>query len=602
MGASAIVLSVTRWLAPLVLALLLALGAGATRAGRRSSKTPAAATSTPNDDRETMEWREQQVDVAIEWTRCFVSFAYFLNFVTIEDVQRSESGTLEGGGPVAYKLWDHLLTVANDWQGDPRTQAHGGNFVEGKARQLGYSWLAAAYSIWTISFKSNARVLVISIGKRESQEFLRKCTVIHRHLPYFLKIPIDTINRETLKLEETEGEILALPSTENAGSGFQATIVITDEWAKHPFAGSNFSAYRPTIADGGQHIAISTGWGSVGMYHDYFVDAVNGKNGYGWHFYGWRSKPNRTDEWYEQERLAYVSSGRGEARFTQENPETWEQMFAGFEGLVYRSYDPAIHKSLPPFLWETADIRVVGVDPAQGDPAAILMIGVKDGFAFVFDEWIEDGLVTEPRIAAVIQKWHRRAPLHGILVDPTEGILIATLQARGLPAMAAYRDKDAGIGVVQSFLEAEMFAHAEHLERLPREFTSYEFKQRTHPGESAPYTTNTPADHHGDALDCLRYALVAVSMGMHDIRAGKQPDWRLPDPVTPEQAKVGRLNQPDPQMVAIANREASGDDAMGHSPYNQPDFRADRQEPVDFVDTRARPAPSVGGGGRRGDY
>lgn len=590
----------------LVLLVFLTLGAGTAakgrRAGRRSSKAPQATHSAAGDDRETMDWREREIDVAVEWTRAFVSFAYFLNFVTIEDVQRTDAGLLEGGGPVPYKLWPHLVTVANDWQGDPRTQAHGGNYVEGKARQLGYSWLAAAYCVWTISFKTNARVLVISIGKRESQEFLRKCTVIHRHLPYFLKIPIDTFNRETLKLEETEGEILALPSTENAGSGFQATIVITDEWAKHPFAGSNFSAYRPTIADGGQHIAISTGWGSVGMYHDYFVDAVNGLNGYGWHFFGWRSKPTRDEVWYENERLAYISSGRGEGRFTQENPDTWEEMFAGFEGLVYADYNPDVHVMLPPFLWETADIRVIGVDPAQGDPAAVVMIGVKDGFAFVFEEWIKEGLVTEPQIAAVITKWHRKAPLHGILVDPTEGILIATLQSRGLPAIAAYRDKDAGIGVVQSFLIAEQFAHAPHLERIPREFTSYEFKQRTRPGESTPYTTNTPVDHHGDCMDCIRYALVAVSMGMHDIRAGRQPDWRIPDPVAPAQAKVGRLNQPDPEQVAIANREAAGADAMGWFPYAQPDVRHSQQDPTDFQDTRARPAMPAVGGGRRGDY
>lgn len=464
-------------------------------------------------------WGGDPMDLTpeVEYLRCRESFAYFLHFVTVDNPQR--------GGAVKFERWPYLLEIAQSWQ-------RGENCIEGKARQLGYSWLVAAFALWVITFRDGARVLAISMGVREASALVDKVKFIHDNLPTFLALTYTKANSEDVELAGSRGAIKILPSTPNAGSGFTATVVITDEWAKHPFAGANFAAFRPAIADGGQHIAISTGNGPSGMFAEYYNDPAD--NGYVRRFNGWSARPDRDQSWYENERKAYASSGLGDQRFMQENPTTPEEMFRVFEGQVFTDYLYELHGSygLPdkpiPFTWQQSKLRVGAVDPGQGDPAAFVPIGQNaEGFAFQFGEWTNEGATSYKEIIDAIMPWHRLAPFHAIICDKSEGTLIATLRAAGLPAVgsADFADREIGIGVVKAFLVSMQYGHIASATVTRREFGSYRFRMRRAPGETDQYATSTPVDHHGDHLDCIRWILMALSQGRTDFEKIQQPSW-----------------------------------------------------------------------------
>lgn len=475
----------------------------------------------------TIQGKPVQLDGPSEWARCEASFVYFLYYVRINGKDQ------ETGQPARIEMerWDYLIEVASDWE-------RGGNWIEGKGRQLGYSWLVAAYALWTITFKDFATVLLLSIGEREATDLADKSEFIYNNLPGFLKLEKKRKNNERFELWQDRehgvfSEMRSLPSTKTAGSGFTAMLVITDEWAKHPFAAENFAAWKAAIADGaGQHIALSTGYGPAAMFAQYFEEACPtkdeegmplpdptrpGPNGYRARFKPWSARPDRGREWYERERASYNNEGKGLQRFIRENPSTVKEMFSSTAALVY-SYQSGQVAKPPPREWAQQPIRVGAVDPGQGDNAAITVTGYHPAdptngglpLAHAYDEWVHEGTTPVEPILEYLKAWHQLAPFHLVLVDHNEGTLLATLQAAGLPAVSANQEKGIGLGVVESALLARTFTHSPHMTQIRREFNTYRYPERSIAGE-AETVTATPRDHHADVLDTIRWQLVAIS-------------------------------------------------------------------------------------------
>jgi hypothetical protein len=127
-----------------------------------------------------------------------------------------------------------------------------------KASQLGISWLMAIYNLWVASFNETAKCLLLSQGQNEARELLSKVAFVQERLPDFIRLPVAKDNRELLSFEGTYAEIRALPSTDKAGHGYQASLVTRDELARHEFARENFKAVSRAIDSGGKLIELST--------------------------------------------------------------------------------------------------------------------------------------------------------------------------------------------------------------------------------------------------------------------------------------------------------------------------------------------------------
>lgn len=440
-------------------------------------------------------------EVVAEWLRCERSFWYFcLTYVRILSAS--------GGGDIPFDpTWTYLRPIAEAFQA-------GEHVIVGKARQLGVSWLLAAYDSWLLTFHPDRRVLSISLGETESVELLKKVKHVLDSLPAHFRLRPVTTNETTVELSNRSA-IKALPSTKNAGRSFNASLVQTDEFAFHPYAGENFASYRSAIADGGQHIIVTSGNGPDGLFASMWNDP---NSGYRKFFLPWSSRPDRDQAWYDRELAAYTAGGdKHPLMFVRENPSTVEEMFTAFFGLVYEPFSPDRHMAPAEIPYEKCEWRVASVDPGQGDPAAATIIGQqpKSRRAHLYGPTFhQQGVTTAEDIYAYLVPWYRKAPLHAVLVDGAEGTLIATLNAWFLrdfgrePVTAANKERGVGIGLVAGRLKADLFTVDPSETGVRREFQTYRWKERRAAGESDPYSTSTPVDHHADRLDTIRYGLM----------------------------------------------------------------------------------------------
>lgn len=473
------------------------------------------------------------------------SFEAFLHFVAIQDIRGGserlpwlpEGSPLERGA-IRLQRWPYLMKRARAWE---RKDSE----VILKARQLGFTWLAAAYTLFC-ALAPGARALVISKGLRDAYAFLERVQFIHLRLPAELR-PNLTIDNFGQKAFAGGGEILALPSTKDAGRGFTGSLLVFDENAFHVWASANWRAARATVADQGQTLVMSTGNGASGHFHDLYRQAE------GWErelaemarqlavaedagdevtsrrirgamealrravltpvFVEALERPDRSEEWLEAERRVYVGLAD---EFNAEYPRTVEHAFIQLRGLVYPQFDPDIHvvEGPHPVAWERCDLRWAAYDLGGGDPTAIGFYGAyrRPGDVWrihQYAEWASREVLSAERAYSIMQPWHERAPLNHVACDPREPTLQQTLrQVYGLPAEVANWARGEGLGLVAAWLDAGTLTISGECEESIREFGVYRWLEKTDPNDKQRYATSTPAWTHGDHHDARRYGLV----------------------------------------------------------------------------------------------
>lgn len=428
------------------------------------------------------------------------TFAEFLPYVRIEDAHK---------GDIPFEVWPHLVDRANSWD-------RGISEIILKSRQLGLSWEAAAYARY-VARRFGAHVLVISMGQTYAYEFLSKVEYIDAHLPEHLKQTRDIDNDGEISWFEG-GTVTALPSTPNAGRGFTGTLVILDEAAFHPHAKENYQAYRPTVADGGQLLIISTGNGRAGWYFETWNDANKKENDYKPVFIGWNARPGRDKAWYEREQRAF--KGMPDL-FKAENPSNPAEAFVGLTGLVYPMFKEEEHCiDGDPIPWEDCLYRYAGIDLGGGDPTAIAIWGVyknKDSeFRFhKYAEWHKaNGVPGLEEMAFYLLGWHDRAPfsdVEGDSIPAAEVINDSLRNVYGLPVRRTWSARWEGLGNVAQWLSNGWLTY--NRGKCPEtiwEFYTYRWLHRVDPNSKDRYATSTPHDHHGDQMDADRRALFGI--------------------------------------------------------------------------------------------
>ncbi len=186
----------------------------------------------------------QTAEEVREFRREVESFPHFLRtWVWIAD-----------GGGTKLEPWPWQRRLAQVWREERQV-------VILKARQLGVSWMAAAYALWTALTEKGALILLVSQTEADAVELLAKVQFIFDHLPPFLQ-PEAKSNVRCLKLPDLHSAIVALPSTRRAGRGRTARLVIADEHSQHAWAEANFAALQPMMEAGGQFLILSTADGT----------------------------------------------------------------------------------------------------------------------------------------------------------------------------------------------------------------------------------------------------------------------------------------------------------------------------------------------------
>lgn len=278
-----------------------------------------------------------------------------------------------------------------------------------KARQLGISWLVCAYALWLCLFHSGRLVLKFSIGQDESNEMLRRVSVMYWRLTPELRAALPKLVKENKSsiAWANESRIESLPTTQNAGSGYTASLVILDEFSKNAWAEKLYTAVKPTIDGGGAMIILSSAYGIDNLFHDLCEKAQRGEGRFTFRFLPWWSRPDRDAAWYAQTERDAISS----ALMGQEYPATPDEAFAAtgaerfLPSIVW--WDSCRDPDLPPLtpyeplvlaldageVSDTFAAVAVGRHPMRYDDACVRYsrVWVPDGGALNFQA-IEDEL------------------------------------------------------------------------------------------------------------------------------------------------------------------------------------------------------------------
>lgn len=423
---------------------------------------------------------------------------------------RIESDNKAHRGAIAFHLYDYQRDRVVAWEA-------GQSEVILKARQLGFSWLAAAFAVWTAAYHESSHVGVFSKSAFEMKRLIRKMRFIVKRLPPELR------NGAVMTTESivfaNESTISGFPSTEDAGIGETNRLVIFDEWAFHPYGEANLAAVLPTVAAGGQIIAMSTADPALGVgghFYETYKLAESGGNGLVAVFVPWNARPTRDEAFYASQKVLHAGNPQ---RFQAFYPATADEAFVGREGLVYPMFERSRHivPGAPPVPWEDCWEHRYAFDLGGGDPTALLVGGTyrRQGEDYsrlhIYGMLYRDtGAPSPEELYAYLGPWGDRWTQGEGDPAPGGAVMAEGMRRAGYPCRRGHSSRDDIAGTVSMYLERGWVTFAPDLEPLFREFASYRWKPQTDPNSRERYATKTPQDHHGDALDALRLMVVGL--------------------------------------------------------------------------------------------
>jgi len=271
---------------------------------------------------------------------------------------------------IKYEMWPHLVGLITAIQEHKQVIAL-------KSKQVGVSWTLAALALWWC-YKTGGNVVMISKGENEAAELLRKAKFIYSQLPKNLQSETLHDGVELLSFKGKHSRIHTLPSTEFAGVGETASLVIWDENEFHPNAKENWGHLKPTIDAGAYGVVVSTADPTSidSHFKTLWREARAGNNNFYPIFIPWDAVPHRDNDWLERVKRDYYL----EWQFRADYPASEEEALSPITGRTF--FDAARLQKLRQEALKEEEIRqgvihifhyprigiqyIAGVDMAEG--------------------------------------------------------------------------------------------------------------------------------------------------------------------------------------------------------------------------------------------
>lgn len=310
-----------------------------------------------------------------EWARCEASPLYFIQaYCWIFNVNERRW--------MPFELWP-----AQRWT---LVQIHRNPLVVIlKARQLGFTWMLLAYSLWLMLFRSPAGVAIFSRIETDAQDLLvNRMKEMYERLPDFMKAKAVTIDNKTEWRLSIDSYAMAFATT--GGRSYTFSYVLVDEADFQPDLDALMMAIEPTITAGGRMALLSTSnkRRPESRFKQIYRAAKAGLNDWSAVFLPWHARPTRTAAWYEQRKQNALSTTGSLDDVHQEFPATdtealaartldkripmpWiEQCFDERLPLAAPKAAPAIDQLAIYAEPKPGERYVIGIDPAEGNPTS----------------------------------------------------------------------------------------------------------------------------------------------------------------------------------------------------------------------------------------
>lgn len=198
-----------------------------------------------------------------------------------------------------------------------------------KARQLGLTWLCAAYQMAMCLLMPGTRHLVFRQKEDDAAEIIARQWQLFCSLPEHLRFGVEVITpgkgfepNLVIELRHPDGRISTIrgmASTERSGHGPTSASVLLDEAGRIEKLAGIWTAINATVGVTGKVFVVSTANGRASaetgegnFYHLLWLEAED--RGLLPRFCGWQKHPDRDQDWYEHsaETQALDTRARGE--------------------------------------------------------------------------------------------------------------------------------------------------------------------------------------------------------------------------------------------------------------------------------------------------
>jgi hypothetical protein len=179
-----------------------------------------------------------------------------------------------------------------------------------KARQLGCTWMAVAYAVWTVLYEPGANVLMYRQTEEDAKGLVFRFKQLLNSLPDYLwnggKVVKETETQVHLEFPDGRVSLLrAMASTSAAGHGETVALAILDEFSRIDRAGDIMKSVLPAVGTKGRVCIISTANGryneqtGAGNHFHYLWEHAE-ESGIARRFLSWQAHPDRDQDWYEK--------------------------------------------------------------------------------------------------------------------------------------------------------------------------------------------------------------------------------------------------------------------------------------------------------------
>lgn len=331
-------------------------------------------------------WRSWFPQIQVDWTAESLDDAevQILHSAFVKFCEDNLYIKFPGRGRIPLKLRPAQSQVAWDWIKYRKN-------ICLKARQIGFSTLVAAFTLWCVFGWGDRHVVMLSRTERESVALLNKTRYAFRGMPEWVRLRGPQLLDRTRQVMTFDNESLiqSLPSNNDPARGESLFLVILDEWAFLPNPDSAWASVEPTIDLGGRAIGLSTANGEGTFYHSMWQAAEAGTNGFHSVFFPWNAVESRDQDWYDSKAreladkqwLLHQEYPRNpvEAFIGSGNPVFSQEIFTKFvveDGTEYtisgsKSRDVSLYEGGPFVVYDPPNhadkwTYVVGADIAEG--------------------------------------------------------------------------------------------------------------------------------------------------------------------------------------------------------------------------------------------
>ena len=154
-------------------------------------------------------------------------------------------------GRIKFVLREAQVETARNWMEHRYT-------IVLKARQIGFSTLAAAFVFWETFFWADRFVVMLSRTEREASKLLQKTKYGYKMLPSWMRVrgPEVLVDNQLKMVFANESSVESLPSGNDPARGEAVYRVVIDEMAFLPNPEEAWASIEPIADVGGRVICL----------------------------------------------------------------------------------------------------------------------------------------------------------------------------------------------------------------------------------------------------------------------------------------------------------------------------------------------------------